>query len=135
MRQRTLAIIKPNVTNRRVMGKIITIIEEAGFDIKEANIETLTREEAGGFYEEHRGKPFYEELIRFSTSGPVFLMLLEAENAVEEFRKLMGATDPEKAAPGTIRKLFGESTTANAVHGSDSLSAAQREITYFFGAA
>ena len=117
------------------MGKIISMIEEAGLDIKEANLETLTADEAEGFYEEHRTKPFFAGLVKFMTSGPALLLLLEGENAVEEFRKLMGETDPAKASPGSIRKLYGDSIEANCVHGSDSLASAQREIAYFFGAA
>ncbi len=133
MTYRTLGIIKPNALQKKWMGKIIMMIEENGFEIVEANLETLTVDEAQGFYREHKEKPFFEGLVEFMTCGPVFLMLLEKPNAVEDFRRLMGATDPAKAAPGTIRKLYGESIEANSVHGSDSPASAEREIAYFFG--
>lgn len=132
--ERTLAIIKPNTVKKNQIGRIITLIEEDGLKITELSMETLTKSEAQGFYAEHRERPFYNSLVTFMTSGPVVIMLLEGEGAVEKYRKLMGATDPAQAAPLTIRKIFGESLEANSVHGSDSLSSAQREIQFFFGA-
>jgi nucleoside-diphosphate kinase len=130
--ERTLSIIKPNAVKANRIGKIITMIEEAGLKIVAAKMKTLTKAEAEGFYAEHRERPFFASLVSFMTSGPVLLMTLEGEGAVEKYRALMGATDPAKAAPGTIRKIFGESLEANSVHGSDSLASAQREVEYFF---
>lgn len=130
--ERTLAIIKPNITTKNRIGRIITIIEEEGFKIIRLLMKTLSREEAEKFYVEHKEKVFFENLIRFMTSERVVLLVLEAENAVEKWRYIMGATDPLKAAPQTIRQLFGESVEANAVHGSDSKESALREIKLFF---
>jgi len=130
--ERTLAIIKPNAVRKNQIGKIISIMEEDGFRVVEAKMKTLSQAEAEGFYAEHRARPFFSSLVNFMTSGRVLLMILEAEGAVEKYRKLMGATDPAKAAPMTIRKLFGESLEANSVHGSDSLVSAEREVGFFF---
>lgn len=130
--ERTLGIIKPNAVRKNQIGKILAMVEEFGLKILSANMKTLTRSEAEGFYAEHKDRPFFRSLVSFMTSGPVLLFVLEGEGAVEKYRKLMGATDPAKAAPMTIRKIFGESLEANSVHGSDSAASAVREINYFF---
>ncbi len=130
--ERTFSIIKPNSVKKNQIGRIITMMEESGLKIVAAKMKTLSKAEAEGFYAEHRERPFFNSLVSFMTSGPVMLMTLEGENAVENYRKLMGATDPAKAAPQTIRKIFADSLEANSVHGSDSAASAQREIAYFF---
>ena len=130
--ERTFAIIKPNAVKKNQIGRIITMMEEDGLRVKAMKYKQLNKEEAEGFYAEHKARPFFGGLCDFMTSGPVVLMVLEGENAVEKYRKLMGATDPAKAAPLTIRKQFGESIEANSVHGSDSPASADREISYFF---
>jgi nucleoside-diphosphate kinase len=132
MKERTLSIIKPNSVKKNQIGRIITMMEEDGLKVIAARMKTLRKEEAEGFYAEHKARPFFNSLVSFMTSGPVLLMVLEGDNAVEKYRKLMGATDPAKAAPQTIRKLFAESLEANSVHGSDSSTSAQREVAYFF---
>lgn len=132
MREMTFAIIKPNAVKKNVAGKIISMWEDAGFEIVQIKKRTLTKEQAEGFYAEHQGKGFFDELIAFMTSSPVYLLVLAKENAVEDNRKLMGATNPEKAAEGTIRKLYADSMGENAVHGSDSPVSAAREVRYFF---
>ena len=132
MKERTLAIIKPNSVQKSHIGKIINMIEEDGLRVVAARMKMLSRPEAEGFYAEHKARPFFGSLCSFMTSGPVMLMVLEGDNAVEKYRKLMGATDPTKAAPETIRKLFADSLEANSVHGSDSAASAQREVAYFF---
>lgn len=134
MSERTLAIIKPDAVRRNVVGDIITAITHAGFRIVGMKLVRLTKEQAESFYEVHRGRPFFEELTRFMSSGPVVVMVLEKERAVEEFRALIGATDPVEAAPGTIRRRFGTSKGENAIHGSDSPENAVREIAFFFSA-
>ncbi len=134
MSERTLAIIKPDAVRRNVVGDIITAITHAGFRIVGMKLVRLTKEQAESFYEVHRGRPFFEELTRFMSSGPVVVMVLEKERAVEEFRALIGATDPAEAAPGTIRRRFGTSKGENAIHGSDSPENAVREIAFFFSA-
>lgn len=131
--ERTLSIIKPNAVEKNVIGKIITMMEEEGLKVVAAHMKTLSKSEAEGFYAEHRERPFFSSLVGFMTSGPVLLMTLEGEGAVEKYRALMGATDPSKAAPGTIRALYADSIEANAVHGSDSPESAARETKYFFG--
>lgn len=131
--EQTLSIIKPDAVSKNVIGKIYSRFEKAGLKIVAAKMEQLTREKAAGFYAEHEGKPFYEPLMDFMTSGPVMVQVLEGENAVAAHRTLMGATDPAKADEDTIRKDFAESMSKNAVHGSDSLASAEREINYFFG--
>ena len=130
--EKTFAIIKPNAVKRKWIGKILTMIEENGFSLAAARFTTLNKAKAEGFYAEHSARPFFGSLVSFMTSGPVLLLALERENAVEEWRKLMGATDPAKAAPGTVRKAFGESLEANSTHGSDSATSAARELNYFF---
>jgi nucleoside-diphosphate kinase len=129
---RTFAIIKPNSVAKNQIGRIVTMMEEDGLKIVHAKMKTLTKAEAEGFYAEHKERPFFGSLVKFMTSGPVLLMVLEGQGAVEKYRALMGATDPAKAAPQTIRKTFADSLEANSVHGSDSPTSAQREIAYFF---
>ncbi|MGQ0703844.1 MAG: nucleoside-diphosphate kinase [Gemmatimonadales bacterium] len=128
----TLAIVKPDAIAGKKLGPIIAHIENAGFRIRAARLIHLTRERAEAFYEVHRGRPFYDELVRFMSSGPCFPMALEKADAVAAFRTLIGATDPAEAAPGTIRKRYAESKGRNAVHGSDSDENAAREIGFFF---
>jgi nucleoside-diphosphate kinase len=134
MGQRTLAIIKPDAVEKRVAGDIITRIERAGFTIVAAKMIHLSSGEAGGFYIVHRERPFYGSLCAFMTQGPVLVLALEAEDAIARWRELMGATDPARAAPGTIRRDLASSIEANAVHGSDSPESAAFEIAYFFSA-
>ena len=134
MGNKTLAIIKPDVIHARHQGKIIDRILQAGFQIRAARIIKMTKSQAEDFYAIHRGQPFYEELTTFMSSGPCMPMVLEKENAVEEFRTLIGATDPSEAAPGTIRKAFAASVGENAVHGSDSEENAEKEVAFFFTA-
>lgn len=129
---RTFAIIKPNSVAKNQIGRIVTMMEEDGLKIVHAKMKTLSKAEAEGFYAEHKERPFFGSLVKFMTSGPVLLMVLEGQGAVEKYRALMGATDPAKAAPQTIRKTFADSLEANSVHGSDSPASAQREIAYFF---
>lgn len=129
----TLAIIKPDAVSNGKLGPIIAHIEKAGFRIREARLIRMSREQAEAFYEVHRGRPFYDELVRFMSSGPSFPMALEKADAVTAFRATIGATDPAEAASGTIRKLFAESKGRNAVHGSDSDENAAQEISFFFG--
>lgn len=130
--ERTFSIIKPNSVKKNQIGRILTMMEDDGLKIVAAKMKTLSQPEAEGFYAEHKARPFFGSLVKFMTSGPVLLMVLEGDNAVEKYRKLMGATDPAKAAPATIRKIFADSLEANSVHGSDSAASAQREIAYFF---
>lgn len=130
--QQTLSIIKPDAVKKGVIGKIIDRFESNGLRIAAMKKLFLSKEDAGKFYEVHKERPFYGELVEFMTSGPVVVMVLEGENAVAKNRELMGETDPKKAAPGTIRADFAESIDANAVHGSDSLENAAKEINFFF---
>ncbi|MBI4636162.1 MAG: nucleoside-diphosphate kinase [Candidatus Rokubacteria bacterium] len=130
--ERTLTIIKPDAVAKGFVGQIITRLEQAGFKILAGKLIQMTREEAEGFYIVHRHRPFYGSLCAFMTQGPSMPMVLEAENAIQRLRDLMGATDPAAAAPGTLRKEFASSIEANAVHGSDSPEAAAFEIPYFF---
>ncbi|MEQ8483326.1 MAG: nucleoside-diphosphate kinase [Pseudomonadales bacterium] len=130
--QRTLSIIKPDAVARNLIGEIIARFEKNGLRVVAARMLRLTREQAGGFYAEHEGKPFYGDLVAYMTSGPVVVQVLEGDDAVARNRKLMGATNPKNAEPGTIRADFAESVEANAVHGSDSEASAEREIAYFF---
>lgn len=132
MGNRTLAIIKPDAVKKNLVGQIIAKITEAGFKIKAMKMVRLTKESAGGFYEVHKARPFYNDLVEYMTSGPCVPIALEKENAVEDYRKLIGATDPEQAAPGTIRKLYAANKAENAVHGSDSDENAAIEIAHFF---
>ena len=130
--QRTLSIIKPDAVAKNVIGEIISRFETNDLKIISAKLITLSDSEAGGFYAEHEGKPFYKDLIEFMTSGPVFIQVLEGEDAIGKNRELMGNTDPSKADPGTIRADFAKTIDANAVHGSDSEKSAGREIAFFF---
>lgn len=132
--ERTLSIIKPDATQRNLTGEINARLEKAGLHIAAQRRIRLTRAQAEGFYAEHRGKPFYEGLCAFMSSGPVVVQVLEGEGAIARNREVMGATDPAKAARGTIRKDFAQSIEANSVHGSDSPASAAREIAYFFSA-
>ena len=128
----TLTIIKPTAFKNGNSGAILKMAEEAGFQIKALKLVRLTYEQAGLFYAVHRGKPFYESLLKFMSSGPVIAAILEKNNAVEEYRILIGSTDPVKAADGTIRKLYGTDLQQNAVHGSDSDENAVTESCFFF---
>lgn len=130
--ERTLAIIKPDAVAKGVVGQIIARIEGAGFRIRAAKLIHMSREQAAGFYIVHKERPFYASLCAFMTQGPSIVMVLEGENAIQRWRDLMGATDPAKAAPGTIRREFASSIESNAVHGSDSPESAAFEIPYFF---
>ena len=130
--ERTLSIIKPDAVAKNVIGEIYTRFEKAGLKIVAAKMLQLDDESAGGFYAEHKERPFYKDLIEFMTSGPVMVTVLEGEGAVLMNRDLMGATNPSDAAAGTIRSDFANSIDANAVHGSDSTISAEREIDYFF---
>jgi nucleoside-diphosphate kinase len=130
--ERTLSIIKPDATRRNLIGQIITKLEGAGLRVVAQKRLRLTRAQAEAFYAVHKERPFYESLVEFMTSGPVVVQVLEGENAVAANREVMGATDPSKAAPGTIRKEFAESIEANSAHGSDSAENAENEIRFFF---
>ena len=128
----TFTMIKPDAFAENNSGAIIKIIEEAGFTLKAAKLTQLTAERAGQFYEVHKERPFYNDLVNYMSSGAIIAMVLEKENAVEDFRKLIGATNPAEAAEGTIRKLFAKSIEANAIHGSDSDENAEIEAAFFF---
>ncbi len=130
--EKTLSIIKPDAVAKNVIGKIIDRFESNGLRIAAMKKIKLTKEDAGKFYEVHKERPFYNDLCEYMSSGPVVVMILEGENAVAKNRELMGATNPKEAAPGTIRADFAESIEANAVHGSDSLENAKKEIAFFF---
>ena len=130
--QRTLSIIKPDATSKNIIGKIIDRFEENSLKIIAGKLIHMDKEKAAGFYAEHDGKPFFPNLVEYMTSAPVFVQVLEGDNAVSKNRELMGATNPNDADPGTIRADFAETIDANAVHGSDSAESATREIAYFF---
>ena len=130
--ERTFSIIKPDATARNLTGAINAMIEQAGLRIVAQKRVRITREEAERFYAVHRERPFFRDLVEFMISGPVVVQVLEGENAIGSYRDLMGATDPAKAAPGTIRKLYARSIGENAVHGSDAPDTAVKEITQFF---
>ncbi|MEK9670684.1 MAG: nucleoside-diphosphate kinase [Gammaproteobacteria bacterium] len=130
--ERTLSIIKPDAVGKNVIGQIESRFEAAGLTIVAMKMLQLDDELAGGFYAEHKERPFYKDLVGFMTSGPVVVQVLEGENAIAKNRELMGATNPKEAAAGTIRADFAESIDANAVHGSDSPESAAREVAYFF---
>ena len=132
MSNRTFVIIKPDGGKKNLIGQIITKITDAGFKIKAMKMVKLTKDTAGGFYEVHKERGFYNDLLDFMTSGPCIPIALEKENAVADFRKLIGATDPAEAAEGTIRKLFAASKSENIIHGSDSDENAAIEISHFF---
>ena len=130
--ERTFSIIKPDAVAKNVIGKIYSRFEEAGLQVIASKMVNLSDELAGGFYAEHKERPFFKDLVGFMTSGPVMIQVLEGEGAVLKNRDLMGATNPKEAEAGTIRADFAESIDANAVHGSDSVESAAREISYFF---
>ncbi|MFT6300232.1 MAG: nucleoside-diphosphate kinase [Saprospiraceae bacterium] len=130
--ERTLSIIKPDAVSKNVIGKIYDRFEKSGLRIIGSKMVHLSSEKAGGFYAEHKERPFYSDLVNFMTSGPVVIQVLEGDDAVIVNRDLMGATNPKEAESGTIRADFADSIDANAVHGSDSKISAQREIAYFF---
>ena len=130
--ERTLSIIKPNAVIDNNVGNIIRHLEQENLRIAAAKLTKLSKEKAEGFYIEHKKRPFFGSLISFMTSGPVMLMILEGEDAVTRNREIMGATNPADAKEGTLRKLYAKSLEANAIHGSDSLASAEREIAYFF---
>lgn len=132
--ERTISIIKPDAVGKNAIGKIYTRFEDAGLKIVAAKMKHLSQSEAEGFYAVHKERPFFADLVKFMTSGPVMIQVLEGENAVVKNRELMGATNPKEAAAGSIRADFAESIDANAVHGSDSLENAAIEIAYFFAA-
>ncbi|WP_048308443.1 nucleoside-diphosphate kinase [Halomonas sp. PR-M31] len=131
--QRTLSIIKPDAVAKNVIGEIYSRFEKAGLKIVAAKMQHLSREQAEGFYAEHKERGFFNDLVGFMTSGPVMIQVLEGDDAIAKNRDLMGATNPKEAAPGTIRADFAESIDANAAHGSDSPESAEREVSYFFG--
>ncbi len=128
----TFTIIKPQAVSKGYIGPILNKISESGFKIAALKMLHLTRGEAMRFYEVHQGRPFYDDLVEFMISGPIVVAVLEKENAIEDYRKLIGSTDPENAEEGTIRKMYAESMRANAVHGSDSDENAELESTFFF---
>ena len=132
--ERTLSIIKPDAVAKNVIGEIYARFEKAGLKVVAAKMKHLSRKEAEGFYAVHRERPFFKDLVKYMTSGPVVVQVLEGENAIARNREIMGATDPKKAAKGTIRADFAESIDANAVHGSDAAETAAVEIAYFFAA-
>ena len=130
--QRTLSIIKPDATSKNIIGKIIDRFEENGLKVVAGKLIHMDQAKAAGFYAEHEDRPFFTNLVEYMTSAPVFVQVLEGDNAVLKNRELMGATNPSEADPGTIRADFAETIDANAVHGSDSEDSAAREISYFF---
>ena len=131
--ERTLSIIKPDAVSKNVIGEILSRFEKAGLKIVAAQMKQLSQEEAEGFYAVHKERPFFKDLVDFMVSGPVMIQVLEGENAIAKNRDLMGATNPQEAAAGTIRADFADSIDANAVHGSDGEDTARQEITFFFG--
>jgi len=132
--ERTLSIIKPDAVAKNVIGKIYSRFEDAGLKVIAARMMQLSRADAEGFYAVHRERPFFKDLVDFMISGPVMVQVLEGEGAIQKNRDLMGATDPRKAAPGTIRADFADSIDANAVHGSDAAETARAEVAFFFPA-
>ena len=131
-RERTFAIVKPDAVKRNLIGEVIRRIEASGLQIAAARFLQLTKSDAEGFYAVHKERPFFGSLVEYMCSGPVMVMALEGDDAIKRWRDLMGATDPAKAAPGTIRKDLGQSVEANATHGSDAPETAAVEIAYFF---
>jgi nucleoside-diphosphate kinase len=130
--EQTLAIIKPDAVSRGLIGKILARIEEQGFRVRALRMVQLSKQTAQAFYQVHAERPFYESLTTYMSSGPVVPMLLERENAIQSLRDLMGATNPQQAAPGTIRRDYGENIERNAIHGSDAAATASVEIAFFF---
>ena len=131
-REQTLAIVKPDAVQRNLIGEIIRRIEQSGLQVAAARFLRLSKADAEGFYAVHRERPFFGSLVAYMGSGPVMVLALEGDNAIKRWRDLMGATDPAKAEPGTIRKDLGQSVEANATHGSDAPETARNEIAYFF---
>jgi len=132
--ERTFSIIKPDATRRNLTGKILTCFEEAGLRVVASKRLRMSRAQAEGFYAVHKQRPFFNDLCAFMTSGPVVVQVLEGENAIAKLREVMGATDPAKAADGTVRKLFATSIERNCIHGSDAVETARFETAYFFNA-
>ena len=132
MQERTLSIVKPDAVERHLTGEILAMIEKAGLRIVAMKRIRMSKKDAEGFYAVHKDKPFFGELTEYMSSGPVVVSVLQGENAIARYREIMGATNPEKAAPGTIRKLYAESLQANSVHGSDGPDTAVFELAYFF---
>lgn len=132
--ERTLAILKPDCVRKNLQGEVIARIQKAGFKVLGMKQLRLSKEQAGAFYAVHKGRPFYDGLVEFMTSGPCMPIALEKENAVADFRALIGATDPKEAADGTIRKLFADNKGENIVHGSDSAENGRSEVSFFFSA-
>ncbi|MCK5077530.1 MAG: nucleoside-diphosphate kinase [Calditrichia bacterium] len=130
--EKTLSMIKPDCVKTHVIGRVLNMIEKKGFEILGMKEISLSRRDARRFYKIHAGKPFFNDLIEFMISGPVIVIALQRENAIEEYRKLIGATNPEVAIEGTVRKLFGHDTQKNCVHGSDSVINGEREVYFFF---
>jgi nucleoside-diphosphate kinase len=130
--EQTLAIIKPDAVSRGLIGKILARVEEQGFRVRALRMVQLSQQTAQAFYQVHAERPFYESLTTYMSSGPVVPMLLERENAIQSLRDLMGATNPQQAAPGTIRRDYGENIERNAIHGSDAMATASVEIAFFF---
>jgi nucleoside-diphosphate kinase len=130
--EKTLAIIKPDAVRKNVVGEIVAMITKAGFKVLGMKMMRITPAQAGAFYEVHKERPFYQELVEYMSSGPIVPIALEKDNAIEDYRKLIGATDPTQAEEGTVRKLYGESKSFNAVHGSDSVENGIKEIGFFF---
>ncbi|HEY8517947.1 MAG TPA: nucleoside-diphosphate kinase [Candidatus Binatia bacterium] len=130
--ERTLSIIKPDAVAKHGIGKVLARIEEAGLKVVAGRYLRLTTEQAEAFYAVHKERPFFKDLVKFMTSGPVFVSVLEGENAITRYREVLGATDPAKAAPGTVRKDFGTDVEKNAAHGSDGPDTARQEIAFFF---
>ena len=131
-KEMTLAIVKPDAVKRNLIGEVIRRIEQSGLQVAAARFLQLSKSDAEGFYAVHRERPFFGSLVEYMCSGPVMVMALEGDNAIKRWRDLMGATDPAKADPGTIRKDLGQSVEANATHGSDAPETARNEIAYFF---
>ena len=131
-KERTFSIIKPDATERNITGKVIACPEEGGLRVVAQKRIHMTKKQAEGFYGVHKGKPFFNDLVKFMTSAPVVVQVLEGENAIARNREIMGATNPANAAPGTIRKLYAESIERNSVHGSDAPETAKEEIKFFF---
>lgn len=132
MSELTFSIVKPDAVERNLVGAILKMIEDAGLTIKATKMIRMTKEQAEGFYAVHKPRPFFNDLVQYMISGPVVVSVLEGDNAIARYRELMGATDPKKAAEGTIRARFGKSIEANACHGSDGPDTAKVEVSYFF---
>ena len=130
--ERTLSIVKPDGVARNLIGQVLSRFEKAGLKVVAARMQHLSQRDAEGFYAVHAARPFFKDLVKYMTSGPVLLQVLEGENAIAKNREIMGATDPKKAAPGTIRADFADSIDANAVHGSDAPETAAAEVAFFF---